>query len=144
MLCIREMEGQQRRRQSSHGKTWIGHVFDISSDSDWTSGEGIDLRSGLSWLASRPLGTGMCWMKPFAPCSELCHDPHFAPQWDDRDGLLLTMSSKRWHLTAFGLWNEWARDWASELGCISTLLWTTSQTHFPASDFSLWPYIPHK
>ena len=33
----------------------------------------------VSDLLSRPLGTGMCWTKPFAPCSELCHDPHFAP-----------------------------------------------------------------
>lgn len=49
MLCIREMKGS-RGGGRAQGKTWIGHVFDISSDSDWTSGEEIDLRSGL-WLA---------------------------------------------------------------------------------------------
>lgn len=50
--------------------------------------KGLDCALG-SGLLSRHLGMAKCWMKPLAPCSELCHDLHFAPVrigWDSTDG----------------------------------------------------------
>lgn len=74
MLCIRDGRAAEEGAELK-GRRGLDMSLTYPSDSDWTSGK-VDLAL-VSDLLSRPLGTGMCWAKPFAPCSELCHDPHF-------------------------------------------------------------------
>lgn len=97
---------QERNGRTRGGRSGLGTDMDRDvSLTLWMRGTGPVGKAsgrrevGTGWclglcLAIRVSSRQMWWMEPFAPCSELCHNPHFAPgEW--LDGILLRPTSSK-------------------------------------------------